>query len=105
MNRINIQDQFLNQVRRDKLKVVVEFLSGSRLEGVRVLSFDNFCLLLERAEPENVPVLVYKHAVASIRPAPGSRFRLAPAPVEKEGFHNQPHFSEGKSPEKENQGT
>ena len=100
MNRINIQDQFLNQLRRDKLKVVVEFLSGSRLEGVRLISFDNFCLLLERADPENVQVLVYKHAVASIRPAPGSKFRLAPAPVEKEGFHNPPRFPEKPETEK-----
>lgn len=102
MNRINIQDQFLNQVRRDKLKVTVEFLSGSCLDGVRVISFDNFCLLLEKADSENIPVLVYKHAVASIRPVSGSKFRLAPAPAEKEGFHNQPHFPE--KPETEKQG-
>jgi host factor-I protein len=99
-NRINIQDQFLNQVRRDKLKLTVEFLSGSCLDGVRVISFDNFCLLLEKADSENIPVLVYKHAVASIRPVAGSKFRLAPAPVEKEGFHNPPHLAEGKPPEK-----
>ncbi|MCX5868801.1 MAG: RNA chaperone Hfq [Proteobacteria bacterium] len=104
MNRINIQDQFLNQVRRDKLKVTVELLSGNRLEGVRVISFDNFCLLLDKPEPENTQVLVYKHAVASIRPAPGLRLRLSLAPPEKEGFHNQPRFS-GKPPEGQSQGT
>ena len=81
MNRVNVQDQFLNLLRRDKLKVAVELLSGNRLEGVRVISFDNFCLLLEKSEPENAQVLVYKHAVAAIRPAPGVRVRLAVAPA------------------------
>ena len=108
MNRINIQDQFLNQVRRDKLKVVVELLSGNRLEGIKVISFDNFCLLLEKPDPESAQILVYKHAVASIRPAPGIKVRLAPAPapvpVEKEGFHNPPRFS-GKPPEGETKGS
>ena len=104
MNRINIQDQFLNLVRRDKLKVTVDLLSGNRLEGVRVISFDNFCLLLEKPDPENAQVLVYKHAISAIRPAPGIKVRLATAPAEKEGFHNQPRFP-GKPPEDPTQGS
>lgn len=62
-NQINIQDQFLNRVRRDKIHVVVELTTGRKLEGI-LLSFDNFCLIL-RSEADQ---LIYKHAICSISP-------------------------------------
>ncbi|NWG04517.1 MAG: RNA chaperone Hfq [Syntrophaceae bacterium] len=62
-NQINIQDQFLNRIRRDKIHVVVELTTGCKLEGV-ILSFDNFCIIL-RGEADQ---LVYKHAIGSISP-------------------------------------
>ncbi len=62
-NQINIQDQFLNRVRRDKIHIVVELTTGRKIEGV-ILSFDNFCIIL-RGEADQ---LVYKHAVCSISP-------------------------------------
>jgi host factor-I protein len=62
-NQINIQDQFLNRIRRDRIHIVVELTTGRKLEGV-ILSFDNFCVLL-RGEADQ---LVYKHAVCSISP-------------------------------------
>ena len=61
--QINIQDQFLNRVRRDKKHVVIELTTGRKIEGV-VLSFDNFCIIL-RGEADQ---LVYKHAICSISP-------------------------------------
>ena len=62
-NQINIQDQFLNRIRRDRIHIVAELTTGRKLEGV-ILSFDNFCVIL-RGEADQ---LVYKHAVCSISP-------------------------------------
>lgn len=62
-NQINIQDQFLNRIRRDRHHVIVELTNGQKLEGV-IQSFDNFCIVL-RGEADQ---LVYKHAIASISP-------------------------------------
>lgn len=62
-NQINIQDQFLNRIRRDRIHIVVELTTGRKLEGV-ILSFDNFCIIL-RGEADQ---LVYKHAICSISP-------------------------------------
>ena len=60
-NLMNIQDQFLNRVRRDRFRVSVELTSGRRLEGI-VLGFDNFSIML-RAESDQ---LIYKHAISSL---------------------------------------
>jgi host factor-I protein len=62
-NQINIQDQFLNRIRRDRNPVVVELTTGRKMEGV-ILSFDNFCIIL-RGEADQ---LIYKHAICSISP-------------------------------------
>jgi len=62
-NQINIQDQFLNRIRRDRNHVVVELTTGRKIEGV-IHSFDNFCIVL-RGESDQ---LVYKHAICSISP-------------------------------------
>lgn len=60
-NQINVQDQFLNRIRRDRSHVVVELMTGRKLEGV-IQSFDNFCLILRGKADE----LIYKHAISSI---------------------------------------
>lgn len=60
-NQINIQDQFLNRVRKDRHPVTVELIGGRRVDGT-ILSFDNFCVLV-RGETDQ---LLYKHAIASI---------------------------------------
>jgi host factor-I protein len=62
-NQINVQDQFLNRIRRDRSHVIIQLITGHKIEGV-VLSFDNFCLVL-RGEADH---LVYKHAISSISP-------------------------------------
>ncbi|MFB3886519.1 MAG: RNA chaperone Hfq [Thermodesulfobacteriota bacterium] len=61
--QINIQDQFLNRIRRDRSHVIVELTTGRKIEGT-ILGFDNFCLIL-RGEADQ---LVYKHAICSISP-------------------------------------
>jgi len=60
-NHINIQDQFLNRIRRDRIRVTVELMSGQKIEGI-MTSFDNFSLIL-RGEADQ---LIYKHAISSI---------------------------------------
>lgn len=60
-NQVNIQDQFLNRIRGDRIRVAMELTNGRKIEGI-VLSFDNFSLLL-RGESDQ---LIYKHAIASI---------------------------------------
>jgi host factor-I protein len=62
-NSINIQDQFLNQVRKEKVPVVISMTGGAQLEGT-VRSFDNFCIMLE----SDKEYLIYKHAITTIHP-------------------------------------
>jgi len=62
-NQVNIQDQFLNRVRRDRKRVTVELVGGQKIEGI-IVSFDNFSIVL-RGEGDQ---LIYKHAVSSISP-------------------------------------
>lgn len=61
----NIQDQFLNQVRKARIQVEALMLSGDAFKGY-VRSFDSFCIIIEDAEEIR---LVYKHALSMIRPA------------------------------------
>lgn len=66
----NIQDQYLNQSRKERIRVVVIMMSGDRMEGY-IKSFDNFSLLLDA----NGDVLIYKHAISTITSTDGA-FRL-----------------------------
>lgn len=61
---INLQDAFLNQVRKESIPVVVALTTGAELRG-EVKGFDNFTIVLAS---QGVESLVYKHAVASILP-------------------------------------
>ncbi|KUP06810.1 RNA-binding protein Hfq [Bacillus coahuilensis m2-6] len=61
---INIQDQFLNQLRKDNTSVTVFLLNGFQIRGV-VKGFDNFTVLFES---EGKQQLVYKHAISTFAP-------------------------------------
>ena len=61
----NLQDLFLNTVRKQKISLTIFLINGVKLTGV-VTSFDNFCVLLRR---DGHSQLVYKHAVSTIMPA------------------------------------
>ena len=61
----NLQDTFLNKVRKDKEPVTLFLVNGVKLQGV-VTWFDNFCVLLRR---EGQIQLVYKHAISTIMPS------------------------------------
>ncbi len=59
----NIQDVFLNYVRRERLTVNVRMMDGSELEG-RIKNFDRFAVVLEHAGADH---MIFKHAIAAIR--------------------------------------
>jgi host factor-I protein len=61
----NIQDAFLNTVRREKTTVTIYLVNGAKLTG-RIRSFDKFSILLEAGPQEQ---LVFKHAISTVSQA------------------------------------
>ncbi|WP_096189045.1 RNA chaperone Hfq [Evansella halocellulosilytica] len=61
---VNIQDQFLNQLRKENIPVTVFLLNGFQLRGF-VKSFDNFTIILDTDGKQQ---LVYKHAISTFSP-------------------------------------
>lgn len=61
----NVQDVFLNHIRKQKTPVTVFLVNGVKLQGV-VTWFDNFCVLLRR---DTHSQLVYKHAISTVMPS------------------------------------
>lgn len=59
----NLQDNYLNQLRKDKTPVVVYLTNGVRLKGT-VKGFDSFVIVLKETSQQ----LIYKHAVSTIVP-------------------------------------
>ena len=60
----NLQDTFLNSVRKTKTPLTIFLINGVKLQGI-VSWFDNFCVLLRR---DGQSQLVYKHAISTIMP-------------------------------------
>jgi host factor-I protein len=75
----NLQDTFLNSVRRSKTPLTIFLVNGVKLQGV-VSWFDNFCVLLRR---DGQSQLVYKHAISTIMPAQPVQL-YEPAPDEND---------------------
>ncbi|PKL51972.1 MAG: RNA chaperone Hfq [Nitrospira bacterium HGW-Nitrospira-1] len=59
----SLQDNFLNQLRKDKIPVTIFLTNGVRLKGL-VKAFDNFVILVKDVSQQ----LIYKHAVSTIVP-------------------------------------
>ena len=66
----NVQDVFLNHVRKSKTPVTIFLVNGVKLQGI-ITWFDNFSVLLRR---ESHAQLVYKHAISTVMP--GSPIQL-----------------------------
>lgn len=62
--QINLQDSFLNLVRKENIAVTIYLINGFQLKG-NVRGFDNFTVILEM---EGKQQLVYKHAISTISP-------------------------------------
>lgn len=61
----NLQDVFLNHLRKAKMPVTVFLVNGVKLQGI-ITWFDNFCVLLRRDAHSQ---LVYKHAISTVMPS------------------------------------
>ena len=61
----NVQDVFLNYIRKNKTPVTIFLMNGVKLQGI-VTWFDNFSVLLRRNSHSQ---LVYKHAISTVMPA------------------------------------
>lgn len=65
MNKnINLQDVFLNQIRKDGVPVTIFLLNGYQIKG-NVRGFDNFTVVMDS---DNKQQLIYKHAISTIIP-------------------------------------
>lgn len=62
---VNLQDVFLNRVRKDKLPVTMFLMNGFQLRGV-VTGYDSFVVTLDS---EGKQQMIYKHAISTIVPA------------------------------------
>ncbi|HEX3031332.1 MAG TPA: RNA chaperone Hfq [Bacillota bacterium] len=62
--QINLQDAFLNQVRKENIPVTIYLVNGFQLKGM-VKGFDNFTVILEL---EGKQQMVYKHAISTVAP-------------------------------------
>ena len=65
MKSINLQETFLNYLRKNNIFVTVFLTNGFQLKGL-VKSYDNFTILLESEGKQN---LIYKHAISTFAPA------------------------------------
>ena len=73
----NLQDVFLNTVRKNKVPLTIFLVNGVKLQGI-ITWFDNFSVLLRR---DSQVQLVYKHAISTVMPSgPLSLFEGAQEP-------------------------
>ena len=84
----NVQDVFLNHVRKSKTPVTIFLVNGVKLQGI-ITWFDNFSVLLRR---DGHTQLVYKHAISTVMPGapiqlfdPAAAARDGGATVTREG--------------------
>ena len=78
---MNLQDSFLNQVRKDNTEIELVLLNGARLSGL-VRGFDNFTVIVNSGGQQH---LIYKHAIAQVISQRTAHY----AEGEREGMENQ----------------
>jgi host factor-I protein len=88
----NVQDSFLNTLRRDRINVTIYLMGGVKLTG-KIKSFDKFSLVLESG---NLEQLIFKHAISTISVPRGSVHHPRPESARPEGF--QPHQAQAAQP-------
>lgn len=70
----NVQDQFLNYLRKEKVPIVIHLTSGEKMHGI-IKGFDNFALIVQDVGER----LIYKHSIAVLAPEkPIQHFREIP---------------------------
>ena len=70
-NQVNLQDVFLNQVRKENILITIFLVNGFQLRGV-VRGFDNYTIVLDS---EGKQQMIYKHAVSTIIPVKPVHFQ------------------------------
>ncbi len=63
--QINLQDAYLNQIRKENIPLTIYLVNGFQLKGT-IKGFDNFTVVLD---VEGKQKMVYKHAISTIEPA------------------------------------
>ncbi|NLU49996.1 MAG: RNA chaperone Hfq [Syntrophomonadaceae bacterium] len=63
-NQLNLQDAFLNQLRKERIPVTMYLVNGFQIKGM-VKGFDNFTVIIELEQRQQ---MVYKHAISTIAP-------------------------------------
>ena len=63
-NNINLQDIFLNKVRKENISITIFLVNGYQLKG-HVKGFDNYTIVLDSEGKQH---LIYKHAISTITP-------------------------------------
>jgi host factor-I protein len=74
---LNLQDSFLNKVRKENIVVTVFLVNGFQIRG-SVSGFDNFTVIIDTDGKEQ---LIYKHAISTI--APGEKIKIMPGEAER----------------------
>lgn len=77
-NTINLQDTFLNQLRKENIAATIFLVNGYQIKG-SIRSFDNFTILLD---VEGKQQMVYKHAISTVIPFRTVNINLTPPAVE-----------------------
>ncbi|RQD67205.1 MAG: RNA chaperone Hfq [Tindallia sp. MSAO_Bac2] len=72
-SNVNLQDVFLNQVRKESISITIFLVNGFQLKG-QVKGFDNYTIVLES---EGKQQLIYKHAISTIIPFKSVNFYQA----------------------------
>jgi host factor-I protein len=65
VEKFNLQDRFLNQLRTNKVEVKVYLVNGYQTKGI-IRSFDNYTVLVEDGKNQS---LIYKHAISTVVPS------------------------------------
>ncbi len=78
IKRTNLQDSFLNYLRKERITVTIYLINGARLKGV-IKGFDNFVIILK----QNIQQMIYKHAISTISPDKEVHIKHETSPEEK----------------------
>ena len=83
----NVQDAFLNNIRRDRINVTIYLIGGVKLTG-RIRSFDKFSVVLESG---NLEQLIFKHAISTISQSRRSTGELRHSSIQPDNPSDQTH--------------
>ncbi|EZH67324.1 MULTISPECIES: RNA chaperone Hfq [Geomicrobium] len=75
MKNVNIQDQFLNTLRKENISITVFLTNGFQIRGY-LKAFDNFTIIIDTDGKQQ---LVYKHAISTFSPSKNVQLQLDPS--------------------------